>query len=79
MRCYVLKEQRSLALKAKVRVEEEDEEEEEESNPEDTKYAYHEHMALASRQILEQEELKAPLQQEQCKWREGQATYEDLL
>ena len=27
------------------------EEEEEESNPEDTKYAYHEHMALASRQF----------------------------
>ena len=32
-------------------MEEEDEEEEEESNPEDTKYAYHEHMALASRQF----------------------------
>ena len=48
----VLRSQRAknpnLALKAKVRVEEEDEEEEEESNPEDTKYAYHEHMALAS-------------------------------
>ena len=28
-----------------------DEEEEEESNPKDTKYAYHEHMALASRQF----------------------------
>ena len=37
----------NLALKAKASVEEEDEEEEEESNPEDTKYAYHEHMALA--------------------------------
>ena len=36
----------NLALKAKLTVEEE----EEESNPEDTKYAYHEHMALASRQ-----------------------------
>ena len=35
----------NLALKAKVSVEEE------ESNPEDTKYAYHEHMALASRQF----------------------------
>ena len=32
-------------------MEEEDEEEEEESNLEDTKYAYHEHMALASRQF----------------------------
>jgi len=32
-------------------VEEEGEEEEEESCPEDTKYAYHEHMALASRQF----------------------------
>ena len=41
----------NLALKAKASVEEEDEEEEEESNPEDTKYAYHEHMALASRQF----------------------------
>ena len=40
----------NLALKAKVCVEEK-EEEEEESNPEDTKYAYHEHMALASRQF----------------------------
>ena len=40
----------NLALKAKVSVEEEEEEEEdEESNPEDTKYDYHEHMALASR------------------------------
>ncbi|SPT21075.1 unnamed protein product [Triticum aestivum] len=38
----------NLALKAKVIVEEE---EEEESNPEDTKYDYHEHMALASRQF----------------------------
>ena len=38
----------NLALKAKLTVEEE-EEEEEESNPEDTKYACHEHMALASR------------------------------
>ena len=41
----------NLALKAKVSVEEEDKEEEEESNPEDTKYAYHEHMALASWQF----------------------------
>ena len=43
----------NLALKAKVSVEEEEEEEEgdEESNPEDTKYDYHEHMALASRQF----------------------------
>ena len=40
-----------LALKAKVSMEEEDEDEEEESKPEDTKYAYHEHMALASRQF----------------------------
>ena len=51
----VLRSQRAkkpnLALKAKASVEEEDEEEEEESNPEDTKYAYHEHMALASRQF----------------------------
>ena len=38
----------NLALKAKASVEEEDEEE---SNPEDTKYDYHEHMALASRQF----------------------------
>ena len=48
----VLRSQRAkkpkLALKAKVSVEEE---EEEESNPEYTKYAYHEHMALASRQF----------------------------
>ena len=41
----------NLAFKAKVSVEEEDEVEEEESNPKDTKYAYHEHMALASRQF----------------------------
>ena len=41
----------NLALKAKVSVEEEEEEEDEESNPEDTKYDYHEHMALASRQF----------------------------
>ena len=51
----VLRSQRAknpnLALKAKVSVEEEDEEEEEESNPEYTKYAYHEHMALTSRQF----------------------------
>ncbi|SPT16180.1 unnamed protein product [Triticum aestivum] len=51
----VLRSQRAkkpnLALKAKVSVEEEDEEEEEESNPEDTKYDYHEHMALTSRQF----------------------------
>jgi hypothetical protein len=50
----VLRAQRSknpnLALKAKGVAEEEDEEEEE-SSPEDTKYAYHEHMALASRQF----------------------------
>ena len=50
----VLRSQRAkkpnLALKAKVSVEEE-EEEDEESNPEDTKYDYHEHMALASRQF----------------------------
>ena len=32
-------------------MEEEDEEEDEESNPKDTKYDYHEHMALASRQF----------------------------
>ena len=38
----------NLALKAKVIVEEEEEEENEESNPEDTKYDYHEHMALAT-------------------------------
>ena len=38
----------NLALKAKVTVEEE---EEDESNPEDTKYDYHKHMALASRQF----------------------------
>ena len=52
MRCFVLKRAKkpNLALKAKVCVEEE-EEEEEESNPEDTKYAYHEHMALASRKF----------------------------
>ena len=51
----VLRSQRAknpnLALKAKVIVEEEEEEEDEESNPEDTKYDYHEHMALASRQF----------------------------
>ena len=41
----------NLDLKANASVEEEDEEEEEESNPEDTKYAYHEHMALTSRQF----------------------------
>jgi hypothetical protein len=35
-------------LKAKAIAKEEDEEEEEESCPEDTIYAYHEHMALAS-------------------------------
>ena len=40
----------NLALKAKASVEEEGEGEEEECFPEDTKYAYHEHMALASRQ-----------------------------
>ena len=48
----VLRSQRAkkpnLSLKAKVIVEEE---EDEESNPEDTKYDYHEHMALASRQF----------------------------
>ena len=51
----VLRSQRvkkpNLALKAKVSMEEEDEEEEEEGNLEDTKYAYHEHMALASRKF----------------------------
>ena len=51
----VLRSQRAkkpnLVLKAKVSAEEEDEEEEEEGNPEDTKYAYHEHMMLASRQF----------------------------
>ena len=41
----------NLALKAKAASEEEEENEEEESFPEDTKYAYHEHMALASRQF----------------------------
>ena len=50
----VLRSQRAKkpnpALKAKLCVEEE-EEEEEESNLEDTKYAYHEHMALASRKF----------------------------
>ena len=50
----VLRSQRAkkpnLALKAKLTVEEE-EEEEEESNPEDTKYDYHEYMALASRKF----------------------------
>ena len=38
----------NLALKAKACVEEEEEEDDDESSPEDTKYAYHEHMALAS-------------------------------
>ena len=38
-------------MKAEVSVEEEDDEEEDESNPEDTKYDYHEHMALASRKF----------------------------
>ena len=51
----VLRSQRvknpNLALKTKVSMEEEDEEEEEESNLEDTKYAYHEYMSLASRQF----------------------------
>ena len=51
----VLRSQRAkkpnLALKAKLTVEEEYEEEDEESNPEDTKYDYHEHMALVSRQF----------------------------
>src|SRR5215216_3519255 len=51
----VLRSQRSkkpnLSLKAKASVEEEDEEEEEDCCPEDTKYAYHEHMALASRKF----------------------------
>ena len=51
----VLRSQRSkkpnLALKAKASVEEKDEEEEEEFCTEDTKYAYHKHMALASRQF----------------------------
>ena len=51
----VLRSQRAkkpnLALKAKLIVEEEQEEEDEGSNPEDTKYDYHEHMALASRQF----------------------------
>ena len=79
----VLRSQRAkkpnLALKAKANVEEENEEEEEDSNPEDTKYAYHEHMALASRQFLEQEELKTKLQQEQLKWLQGQATSKNLL
>ena len=41
----------NLALNAKASVEEEGEEEEAECCPEDTKYAYHEHMALASRQF----------------------------
>ena len=40
----------TLALKAKA-IPEEEEEEYEECGPEDTKYAYHEHMALASRQF----------------------------
>ena len=41
----------SLALKAKTISEEEEEEEEEEGGPKDTKYAYHEHIALVSRQF----------------------------
>ena len=45
---WLRKYSRNLALKAND-VLEEDEEEEEELCPEDTKYAYHEHMALASR------------------------------
>ena len=40
----------TLSLKAKA-IPKEEEEEEEESCPEDTKYACHEHMALASRQF----------------------------
>ena len=51
----VLRSQRAkkpnLDLKAKASVEEEGEEEEEECCPEDRKYAYHEHMALSSRQF----------------------------
>jgi hypothetical protein len=51
----VLRSQRAkkpnLAVKAKASMEEEGEEEEEECCPEDTKYAYHEHMALASQQF----------------------------
>ena len=50
LRCQRAKKP-NLALKAKVIVEEEEEVEDEESNPEDTKYDYHEHMALASRQF----------------------------
>ena len=49
--CSQREKKPNLALKAKVSVEEEEEEEDEESNPEDTKYDYHEHMALASRQF----------------------------
>jgi hypothetical protein len=65
----------NLALKAKAIPEEE-----EESCPEDTKYAYHEHMALASRQFWgQQEELKVQLHQEQLKWLKEQATSKDLL
>src|SRR6187401_2625932 len=41
----------NLALKAKACVEEEEVEDDDECSPEDTKYAYHEHMALASRQF----------------------------
>ena len=51
----VLRSQRAkkpnLALKAKGIMEEEEEVEDEESNSEDTKFDYHEHMALASRQF----------------------------
>ena len=36
-------------------MEEEEEVEDEESNPEDTKFDYHEHMALASRQFWNKE------------------------
>ena len=49
----------TLALKAKA-IPEEEEEEEEECFPKDTKYAYHEHIALASRQFLDNKRNSRP-------------------
>ena len=78
----VLRSQRAkkpnLALKAKLTVEEE-EEEEEESNPEDMKYAYHEHMALASRQFWSKKNLRPNFSKKQLEWHKRQATCKDLL
>ena len=48
----------NLALRAKVMVDEE--EEEEDGCPEDTKYAYHEHMALALRQFWRNKRTQGP-------------------